>query len=395
MLKREQPMADPFGNRWVDTVALGFSILFVFYLGYAVWVAIDHPPGVDFVSFWAAGKLALQGSPELAYDIAAHRQMELTAGAVRELLPFPYPPPYLMLIAPLALVPFAAAFAIWVLCTVALYARTAQSQVSVRYAFAHPAAHVNVLIGQTGFLFAAIFIAGTGALRRNPFLGGAILGLIVLKPQLALLLPVALLAGREWRAIAGGLLSGLLLSVAAVMLFGVGTYAAFLRMLPNYTAFLERGQLPWNELASVFAFLRFAGVPQSLALALQGLVAAIAIWICWRAWAGRDEARVPILAAATLLAPPYLFTYDSLLLIIPMAWLLRNGRRPGLVALIWLFCLLPVAGLAGLYPGPNTVPLASLLSLWAVARTQQRPATTAGVEPHSPAPQLRSGWRAS
>ena len=381
--------ANPQRVRWIETVALGFAILFVVYAAYAIWVEFDHPPGVDFVSFWAAAILAAQGDPALAYDVAAHRAVELTAGAVRGLLPFPYPPPFLLLIAPLALLPFAAAFAAWLAVTVALYARAAASQLPLRYAFAHPAAHVNALIGQAAFVFCAIFMFGTAQLRRRPLLGGAILGLMMLKPQLALLLPVALLAGREWRAIAGGVLSAAMLLLAALLALGSQTYAAFLSILPTYASFLEDGRIPWHELASVFALLRFLGLAQGPALAAQAIAGAVAIYMCWKAWAGRHAARIPVLAAATLLAPPYLFTYDSLLLIVPLAWLVRAGESSRAVVLIWLLCLIPVISLATSYPLPNTIPLAALACLWLLRPFGSLEARTAGAAPRQSAPERR------
>ena len=380
----------PSALRWTDTVALGFSILLLVYGGYAVWVEFNQPPGIDFVSFWAAATLAAQGDPASAYDIAAHRAMELTAGPVRDLIPFPYPPPFLMLMVPLALLPFAGAFAIWLALTSAAYATASQRQMPLRYAFAHPAAHVNVLIGQAAFFFCAIFILGTAELRRRPFFGGAILGLMMLKPQLALLLPVALLAAREWRAIWGGASSAIILLGAALVVFGAQTYAAFLAILPTYSSFLGQGRIPWSELASTFAFLRFFGAPQTLALVAQGLVAVVGIAACWRAWAQGHEARVPILAAATLLVSPYLFTYDSLLLVVPLAWLLRDGRI-GHVPLIWLFCLLPVVSMAIDRPYPNTIPLAALLCLWALSRPGNPPTRIVEAELPGLASERRAG----
>src|SRR5688500_14540994 len=68
--------------RWHRAVATGLALLFVIYIGYACWRNYFDPPGVDFVSFWAAATMALDGQPWLAYDVAAHRAVELTAGKV-------------------------------------------------------------------------------------------------------------------------------------------------------------------------------------------------------------------------------------------------------------------------------------------------------------------------
>ena len=81
-----------------------------------------------------------------------------------------------------------------------------------------------------------------------------------------------------------------------------------------------------------------------------------------------------MLAAASLLMTPYALPYDSLLLIVPIAWLIERRRHPWIVAAIWLFCALPVAHYFGFYSGPDTVPIASLLCMWAVSSNPTRDA---------------------
>ena len=81
---------------------------------------------------------------------------------------------------------------------------------------------------------------------------------------------------------------------------------------------------------------------------------------------------MPILAAATLLASPYLFTYDGLLLLVPIAFLLRERRSALGVAAIWLLSLLPMARGFADYPGPNTLCLAALVALAVLWRGRSR-----------------------
>ena len=354
--------------RWHRTVAIAFAILFVIV---AVWtcliIAFQGKAG-DFLSYWAAAKLAVEGQPALAYDLDAHRAVELAAAPVEGLLPFAYPPPVLLLIAPLGLLTYPAAFALWLALSVGLFLLASREVAPAIYRLAHPQALGNALIGQNGFLTSAIFIAGTAALERRPVLGGAILGLLAMKPQLALLIPIALVADRQWRAIAGGVISAGVLALAALVVLGGGVYRGFLEMLPLFTGAMSGSRWPWNELASSFAFLRHLGVPQQAALAVHGAVAIAAAALTWRAWRARWEQRIPVLAAATLLVPPYLFTYDALLMIVPMGWFIAREKGPILVALMWLFCMLPIATYFHAYPGPNTIPLAAGLALWALAR---------------------------
>lgn len=367
---------DPF--RWHRTVAVAFAILFVIVAVWTCAIIFLQPKAGDFLAYWAAAKLAAGGQAALAYDVDAHRAVELAAAPVEGLLPFAYPPPFLLIIAPLGLLPYPAAFAAWLGVSVTLFLLASRKIAPLHYRLAHPQAIGNALIGQNGFLTSAIFIAGTARLDRSPFAGGAILGLLALKPQLALLLPVALIADRQWRAIVGGILSAGLLLLAALAVLGPAAYRGFLDMVPLFTGAMAAASWPWNELASPFAFGRHLGLPQAPALALHALIALIAAVLAWRSWRVRREDRVAVLAAATLLVPPYLFTYDALLMAVPMGWFVVRRRHPRLVALIWLFCLLPIATYFGGYPGPNTIPLAAMLALWALERDSRHAARREG-----------------
>jgi hypothetical protein len=195
----------------------------------------------------------------------------------------------------------------------------------------------------------------------------------VIKPQLAVLLPVAFLAERNWRAILGAAASSLLLLTLAWLVFGPGAYRGFLAITGDYAGYMSGSRWNWGELASVFAFLRFLGVPQSIALAVQAVAALGAAFLTWRSWVTGDERRIAILAAATLLVPPYLFTYDSLLLILPLATFLRDEKHQWRAPIVWVLLLLPLLGYFGLYPGPNTVPIAAILSLWWLAGPKTEP----------------------
>lgn len=355
--------------RWHRTVAIALALILVIYAGFATFTTFRHGPAVDFISFWAAGRLTLGGHPAAAYDIAVHKALELTVGTIgNSVLPFPYPPPFLFFVTPFSLLPYWLAFASWVAVTGAIYVTAFRRVAPLPYSLAHPAALMNALIGQNGLLTSAIFVAGVSRLDRRPLLAGAILGILVIKPQLALLLPVAVIAGHHWRAIGGAALSGGSLLLVGLIAFGPASYAGFLGIARQLTVYIEHGQFPWSELASVFALFRYLGVPQSTALWLHGIVAvgaaAVTAWAWWR----KHDARMPILAAATLLIPPYVWTYDTVLMMVPIGWLITNQRQPWLIVLLWLLCALPISAFWGIYHGPNPIPVAALLSIYAMVR---------------------------
>ena len=356
--------------RWHWAAATGFAMLFVLCAIWGFWLGYAQPRSVDFVSFWAAGRLALHGKAAMAYNIVWHKLMEQTAAPITGLNPFPYPPPFLLFVTPFALLPYWTAFVLWVAVTGTLYVVTVREFAPLPYSLAHPAVTVNSWIGQNGFLTCGIFASGLTALGFSPFAGGAIFGLLIIKPQLAALVPIAFVASRQWSAIIGAALSALLLLAISAALFGLQSYSAFFDILPHQAAAISNGLVPWNELASVFAFCRFVGIPKQPALGLQAIIALGAAAATWRAWALRMETRGPTLAAATLLVPPYLLTYDSLLLVIPIGWLIRNERHPAAAVLVWVLCLLPIVSYSGIYKGPNTVPLAAIICVWLLQRTE-------------------------
>ncbi|MFL6726981.1 MAG: glycosyltransferase family 87 protein [Sphingomicrobium sp.] len=350
--------------RWHRAAAIGFATLFVLSAVWGYWLGRAQPRPVDFLSFWAAGRLALHGKAALAYNLVWHRFVEQTAAPIKGLLPFPYPPPFLLVVSPFALLPYWTALAFWVIVTAIIYLAAVRKFAPLPYSLAHPAVPVNSWIGQNGFLTCGIFALGLAALDVSPVAGGAIFGLLIIKPQLALLIPIAFVAGRQWWGIAGAASGALLLLAIGYALFGPSSYEGFVQALPHQASVIANGRVPWNELASPFAFCRLLGIPREHSLAVQAVVAILAGAVTWRAWWLGLNSRGPVLAAATLLIPPYLFTYDSLLLMIPIGWLVRCHAHPVGLAIIWLLCLLPVISYSGAYTGPNTIPLAAVLCLW-------------------------------
>lgn len=334
------------------------AILFSAVVGSACLIMIRQPVTVDFLSFWAAGRLALQGAPALAYDLSAHRAVEYSVVTLHGLLPFFYPPPMLFLLAPFGALPLGPAFVAWIILTGGFYVRA--SGLPIRVALAHPAVVANGLIGQVAFLTTGIFALGCNLLRDRPFLAGIVLGLLTLKPQIAALFPLALIAGRHWHALAGAACSAIAVLALSVLVFGIASLTGFIDMLPRFAEYMALAKWDWNELASLYAAARHAGATPAIAGIIHLLGLAFGLWCTLLAWSKDHEAKVPIIAAASLLVPPYLLNYDALLLVIPFAWLLLRNRVAAAVV-IWLLALIPIV-----LDGFNPMSLAAVLSLVAM-----------------------------
>jgi hypothetical protein len=199
---------DPYARYRIVGTALALLIIIFAILEF--WGNARHPADRDFISFWGAVQLTIAGSPTSAYDGAALHAVQREAVTFLKggEMPFPYPPFFLLLVIPFGLLPFGAAMAAWSTATFIPYLIAARRMFprSGLLAAAFPPVLVNASIGQNGFLTAAVLIGGTLLLATRPLAAGLLLGCLVLKPQLGLLLPIALLAARQWRAIAGALI---------------------------------------------------------------------------------------------------------------------------------------------------------------------------------------------
>jgi hypothetical protein len=312
---------------------------------------ILHPTSRDFVSFWGAAQLALAGHSAAAYDRAALHAVQTTVATfTRGEMPFPYPPAYLLLVIPFGLLPFAPAMVAWSLGTLAFYLSAAKRLFprSGWLAAAFPAVFANASIGQNAFVTTGIFMAGLALLESSPFAAGAVLGCLVIKPQLGLLLPVALIAARQWRAIAGAAISSTGIMLLGLLLFGMATTMAWIHQLPLYATIVRDGLVGWSKLGSVYAAARQAGLPAEPAILLHSLVvvvAAAAVWRMWRSGAAFG-AKVAILSAATLLASPYVFFYDGVILVPAFLWLARENARPAFLFVLWCLPLLMIVQIA-------------------------------------------------
>ena len=157
------------------------------------------------------------------------------------------------------------------------------------------------------------------------------MGLSTFKPQLALLLPVALAVGGHWRITMAAILTSLGLAATTFILFGSGIWSDFLASTRFSRSILEDGLVPYYKMQSVFAAVRLLGGPVMLAYGLQALVTAGAAGIVAWFWKRRTHGGVQnaALMVATPLAAPFVLDYDLMLFAPATAWLAGNWLRQG------------------------------------------------------------------
>ncbi len=323
-----------------------------------------RPLGTDFSGFYAAGTYVQDGDPTAPFDPARqHAREQQMFGAATPFYSWFYPPVFLFIAAVLAKMPYIVALAAWQGITFGLYlvairailvsapapqsggTRSVLDPLWMPLALCFPAVFVNLGHGQNGFLTAALFGGALATLERRPLLAGILFGMLVYKPQLGLMVPVALAAAGRWRSIAAAIGTIAVLAGAAALAFGPQAWAAFFQSTSVARLALESGAIDWYKLQSVFAWARLWGAPIPLAYALQGGAttgfAAALIWL-WR-----GAAPYPVKAAAlclgALLATPFVLDYDMLIAAPALAFAAIDGRRRGFMpwektalAALWL-----------------------------------------------------------
>ena len=282
----------------------------------------------DFTFYYAAAKIGLEHGWPSIYDLKLQQAALDALGSgitIAELARYISPPPVAWAALPLTVLPFSAAYLAWSgLLIVAL--------VATWYLAAPPAGRARVIfllaalgwlpviyglqLGQPG-LFVALGVAGSYALLRQgrPMWAGVALGALAFKPQLAFLLPLALLAARQSRAFLGSVLSLGALAAASALALGPGGVGAYLDRLDFAST------VPVNRDLTLAFFLGDASRPA------QVFIAAWTMLVAYRTRHRGVEWTYAIALAGGMLATPYLHL-DDLAMLGLAAWLVLRARTP-------------------------------------------------------------------
>jgi alpha-1,2-mannosyltransferase len=336
----------------------------------------DNPLFSDFYAFWSFGRFLDTMSAARIYDfkLLESFQHALLPG-FHSFYPCVYPPTLLLFLKPLAMLGYLPAFLIWTVLglggfILAVGATTERSLLPWLAVLA-PTTVLTIIFGQNGLITAALLIGAFRIMERRPWLAGVLLGLLSCKPQLFVLLPLVLLAGRRWRTLfaTGGTV--LALVATSLVAFGVPAWLAWLKALPGFSRTIE---VEWNNLGwmmpTVSAALRSAGASPTVLSVAQLLVAgAVTVTLLALFHHGRRSPAPSALDSAALqvgvfLTTPYAFIYDmpmvSAAAVTLAAARLAPGRdwRPGeRVLALTGFCL-PMFIFSGVFKG---IPLGPVI----------------------------------
>ena len=270
----------------------------------------------EFFALWSYAKILAAHPASELYDLTTLHARQVALGmAPSAQNPFPYPPTFLIVLWPLNLLPYAAAYLCWTFGTLALFIwavmRTcSRMPFSVIGAIVAPTTVACIGFGQSGFLAAALMIAGIRLAASRPVLSGILIGMLSYKPQLGLLVPIALAAAGLWPAFAVACASIITLAVVTTMVFGWAVWPAWLAMLPSYAAIFDK-EATLQYIPTVIGNLQMLGVALPIAKAVQALVTVAVAGIIWRCFQ-RSSANLAAAAllVGTFLATPHAFIYD-------------------------------------------------------------------------------------
>jgi hypothetical protein len=323
----------------------------------------------DFTFYVAAARIGISHGWPSIYDLSI-QQAELDAiGSgikIAELARYISPPPLAWLALPLAPLPYEVGYWIWSALLLVALAWTwyVAAPGHGPWRLVHLAAAVAWLpviyglqLGQPA-LFVSLGVAGCYALLQTgrPFWAGLALGALALKPQLAFLLPAALLLSGRTRAFWGSVVALGALGVASALALGPSGIAAYQERL-SFAA-----SVPVNR-------------ELTLAVLIGNLVAtrvvqvAIAVWTLALAFRlrkrGHEWVLIPALVGG-MLATPYLHL-DDLVILGLAAWLYLRTSPPAWTWLLILGLIVAAEGVPLFGPVPLIAGEVGALVLLSVA----------------------------
>jgi len=275
--------------------------------------------GRDFVILWSAGQLVYQGAISTIYNLHAFQATMAALFGSLEPMGYPYPPVTFPIAFAFGLLPYWLAQPLWFAVTGALFLYACRRYwtpaMGPRWlAVVTPAALMNIWAGHYGFLHGALFLLGWSHVERRPKFAGFLFGCMLIKPHIAVLVPIALLLRRSWTPIISAALTTILLIAATSLLYGWEAWQNYiLNMVGPQVALIgaKDGFFTFMSTSTTSAVFRMTG---SHALALTAQLIAVAAALTALALAALRKPPTAdfalLTATLTFLVLPYGFNYD-------------------------------------------------------------------------------------
>lgn len=389
-------------SRYLWVFAFAVFLLYVLSLSFAA------TRGGDFVHLWLGGQsAATRPWGSALYDPATHYQLltdtslpldDYWGERYEQLGVFFYPPVAALFYAPLGRLPLTIAAGAMGLINIALVLATAWglrqlTEKRVPYALllllllTYPAIFFNYALGQNGIMSLSIVVlSATAVLHGRDKSGGAILSLLLFKPNWLATLAWWPLVQRRWQTILGMIGGGAFLAVLSLLLWGWSPWMAYLQLLPRITRIHEGTSYVLEEQYTLLSLMRRYDLADLWGWVLVLLVFFTAVYLLTRPHIQTTPLRwqLGLVWNTAVLLNPHVFHYDVILsgasLLLPLAdWTTLSPRvRASLVTLLITNHL--AFPLMQAMQWHNTIPLplfqTVLVWLWFAVALHQQSATT-------------------
>ena len=289
-----------------------------FHLSHGISLNQNALIGRDFANVWSAGRLVIEDKLSILYTPQAYRAWQTAqfGGGIRD-HNYSYPPPTLLYTPIFGALPYVWALALWITASVALFTFAARPWLrkagyAPALAILFPSTLTCIWAGHYGLILGALMLGAWHQIERRPKLSGVLTGLMIIKPHLAILMPLMLLRRRAWSAIAAAAATVAVLIGLSLLMFGPAlwqtwlgqttgeqlrmasaTHSFFIKMMPTPTPALFH----W-------------GLAANVVWPIQILIAVVTAGLLWRFHPEDPHQAALATATGTFLVLPYAFNYD-------------------------------------------------------------------------------------
>jgi hypothetical protein len=292
---------------------------------FTFWPVLPHDlpfqvKNKDFANYWMASRLTLDGKAAILFGDPSVYQDALKSifGPDYPWHNWSYPPHTLLMLAPLGFLDYLPALTIFLGVTLSLFIlslgalRIRWTPIDVLLLL--PFIVTNLVATQNGFLTAALMVGGLGLRAERPVLSGILFGLMTFKPQIGVVIPVLLIAERQWRVIIAATVTAILLVALSAMLFGMRDWVDYVTIVLPYQGEVMRtlgGDFPFI-MASAFGSGRSLGFDASTAMwiHLPFAVFGALIFLYGLLRLENPRSRGQLMLLASFLIMPYSTAYD-------------------------------------------------------------------------------------
>jgi hypothetical protein len=267
-----------------------------------------------------------------------------------KLRPYIYAPAALFVFIPFSLAPYWLGYGLWVGLTAALQLWAGLKARAPWWLMLLPPVALVIYCGQITLLIGGLVLAGLALQRTRPLAAGVLFGLAaVVKPQIVLLVPIALAAEGRWRTLAAAVVAGVSLVAASIAVWGTGPWLDWLGALPRFQQLIFGDRSLVDAAITPFAVLQNFGINGAWAF-LFAPAAPVAVWMTFRRTQDIADRSIALFAGA-LLVSPYAMNYETALLAPAVAmYLARTSDRR------WLaYAIASVVYVAGMSTGVTSV----------------------------------------